>query len=104
MSAVHLGCEREQDFQQITGRLNQVQERYSVLSSLAFMEYVGFGNVGRGNQSAFSRAGVYTSSLCVPLSCNFWMHPCSNTPESDEWLITRPVQNVLTYQGGYSRF
>lgn len=32
------------------------------------------------------------------------MHPCSNTPESNKWLMTRPLQNVLTCQEGNPAF
>lgn len=38
---------------------------------------------------------ISNSSPWVRQSCNFWMHPCSNAPGSNTWLMTRPFQNLV---------
>lgn len=54
--------------------------------------------------AGFDKAGVSNPSHWVPLSCSFWMDPCSKTPESHEWLMNRSLPNLQTCPGGNSLF
>ena len=41
----------------------------------------------------YSRAVVFNPGPQGQLSCMFYMFPCFNTPDSNEWVVTRLLQS-----------